>query len=383
MGHRCTAGDGGWATDMGSGQGSSLAGPGRHRAVSPGSAPPLPSPGRPQERAAPFAQLKPLRGRGQGVPGAPVHGSLGEAQPQGAHPLLPRHSSKFVHSQHPPALRGRCEEPAPLLRLRPRTGPSTCGGGFTGLRVWLLCLSSLGMRDGQPSSGGQGTSRRQGRSALHRARVSTDWQLCPCPEKSSTGQGRERLREETPGRPGCTRGTVYARDQGGAAAGRWRRRGRGCGRAGLGSRGPGRASSSRPAAGARSSGRGCRGPGRAVLGTGDCGTGFGKPGGPGGTGGARGAGGTCCSGPCAPGPPPLFSSWRSRRRRAGRRRSRARPLRTDGLGQRGALPRRPPPRAPAGSKRRGPGRGAGRAGRGYLGPCAPGTRPPPGGSAAS
>lgn len=44
----------------------------------------------------------------------------------------------------------------------------------------------------------------------------------------------------------------------------------------------------------------------------------------------RARGGTCCLGPCAPGRPPLFSSWRSRRRRAAPRRSRARPLRTDG-----------------------------------------------------
>ena len=68
-------------------------------------------------------------------------------------------------------------------------------------------------------------------------------------------------------------------------------------------------------------------------------------------GGSRAGGGTCCSGPCAPGRPPLFSSWRSRRRRAAPRRSRARPLRTDGAVS-GPPPRprprrRPPARGPA------------------------------------
>jgi hypothetical protein len=67
---------------------------------------------------------------------------------------------------------------------------------------------------------------------------------------------------------------------------------------------------------------------------------------PGRRGGARG-GGTCCLGPCAPGRPPLFSSWRSRRRRAAPRRSRALPLRTDGAV---SGPPRPPAARPPGHK---------------------------------
>lgn len=67
--------------------------------------------------------------------------------------------------------------------------------------------------------------------------------------------------------------------------------------------------------------------------------------------GRRAGGSTCCSGPCAPGQPPLFSSWQSRHRRAAPRRTRARPLRTDGAVSwppPGSRPRRrPPARGPA------------------------------------
>lgn len=114
--------------------------------------------------------------------------------------------------------------------------------------------------------------------------------------------------------------------------------GRGCGR-GL------RASSSRLAAGARGGGAEGRGPG---IGARGARSGRGRGFGPGRAGSGAG-GGTCCSGPCAPGRPPLFSPWRSRRRRAAPRRSRARPLRTHGAvsGPRPARPRRPPTAAGA------------------------------------
>lgn len=133
-------------------------------------------------------------------------------------------------------------------------------------------------------------------------------------------------------------------------------------------RGCGRASSSRLAAGARRRPRTGAGGGRSRGRTSRAG------------GGGRAGGGTCCLGPCAPGRLPLFSSWRSRRRRAAPRRSRVRPLRTDGAvsGPRpapGPAAALPPGRPPAARRTKGR--------RRYLGPCAPGTRRLPAGSAGS
>lgn len=182
----------------------------------------------------------------------------------------------------------------------------------------------------------------------HGAPASAHRQLFSCPKKSRTtwepgaaaGGDPERLAlyawhclRERPRRRG-------PREDGDGAGG--------AGRAGLRRR-PGRASSSRLAAGARGLRPGC-GPGVAAWG----GRSGGRPRAPGrawGGGGRAGGGGTCCSGPCAPGRPPLSSSWRSRRRRAAPRRSRARPLRTDGAVS-GPPPRprprrRPPARGPA------------------------------------
>lgn len=116
-----------------------------------------------------------------------------------------------------------------------------------------------------------------------------------------------------------TREAEEARPAGKMATGRARPAGRGCG-------GPG-ASSSRRAAGPRGLGSG---PGWGARSGAGGGRKAPRPGQRRGTPRERAGGGTCCSGPCAPGRPPLFSSWRSRRRRAAPTRSRARPLRTDG-----------------------------------------------------
>lgn len=143
----------------------------------------------------------------------------------------------------------------------------------------------------------------------------------------------------------------------------------GAGRAGLRPR-PGRASSSRLAAGARGGWRrpGCRPGVGARDGTGEKESPATEQGG-----GGRAGGGTCCSGPCAPGRPSLFSSWRSRHRRAAPRRIHARPLRTDGAV---SGPRPGPAARPPGARST---KGRGR----YLCPCAPGIRLPPAGSAGS
>lgn len=216
------------------------------------------------------------------------------------------------------------------------------GGGLGSRRQWGRCGPSTA------ASRGQGGPPH---AARHRASVS--------PDPRGTGQ-RPRttffLREKVPNnlgaessrgrRPraggGAVRVALFTREAEEARpAGRWRRRGRG--RPG----GAGAAATARARlllqAGRRSARRraaaGPRGPEvGAGEGTRESADGDGRAG-----------GGTCCSEPCAPGRQPLFSSWRSRRRRAAPRRSHARPLQTDGAvsGPRPGPAARQPARGPA------------------------------------